>query len=83
MKITKTQMFDVNNPELVIRYNFDTNKTSIVLTYTCPKCGGHGCGQYTACDSSIVLEPGEVLSTCGFTTRSPLADIFKRILEAG
>lgn len=43
MKITTITEVVVEHAMLTIKINPNNQDTSVVLTYTCPDCAGHGC----------------------------------------
>lgn len=65
MKVSLTTTKELEDPRLEINVQLETGKIDIYLTYTCPKCAGHGCKHGSPCDDSKQLAPEEVVSTLG------------------
>jgi hypothetical protein len=46
MKLRSIKEVTADNPLITIQINPDNQKTSMVLSYTCPDCAGYGCGRH-------------------------------------
>lgn len=64
MKLTFINEVEVNDPRINISVDLKSQTSTITLSYTCPRCAGHGCRREDSCNNtgsmSVDLDPSKM-----------------------
>jgi len=64
MKLTFIKEVEINDPRINISVDLKSQTATIILSYTCPSCGGHGCRREDRCNNtgsmSVNLDPSKI-----------------------
>lgn len=82
MKLTFIKEVEVRDVGVNISVDLKKEKSTIIISYTCPDCGGHGCRRENNCNAgsiSIELDPGKIDKCLDEESASKLKSIIQKL----